>query len=91
LAVYKRIQTSLPLAQSNLALYSDANVLVRAGETVELRAAAVPCGPFQYVVYHTRSSAGSPALEGPPSGYTLAADHVLTTGQDEWDRWAQCL
>ena len=91
LAVFKRVQTTQPLALSNLALYSDANVLVGAGETKELAAAAVPCGPFRFMAYHTRSSAGEPALKGAPSKYDLASEHVLSEGQDEWNRWAECV
>lgn len=91
LATYKRIQTTLPLAPSNLALYSDTNVLVRTGETRELVADSVPCGPFQVVVYHTRSSAGTPATKGAPSGYDLAVEHVLSSTTDQWNQWEGCV
>jgi hypothetical protein len=92
LATYKRIYTDRALTSDNLALFSDVNVIAQQGETRELIADAPPCGPFLFVVYHTRSSAGQlPGRPGVGSAPNIAQAHVVSSGTDEWNRWPECV
>lgn len=91
LATYKRIYTDRPANADNLLLYGDSNISLGSGETRSLVTDAVPCGPFRFVAYHSRSTAGNVATKGIPSAFDMTPQFTLREGEAEWNQFAGCV